>query len=363
LLARLGTGTAGDEPEPLPHNRWLSPGVWRVRTTEGHLAVLKYVRSDRSRGETPWEAHWTAKDQEPHRWNYWAREPLAYQHRLSDAYAEAGVQVPACLASSIDDGEALLLLEWVDGAPGETWEVGSYGPPAEALGRAQAPFLNGRAVPAFPWLSEGFLRDYSTEKPVEWGLLDDAETWQHPVVRQTFPPGLREGAVFVHANRERLYRVSEALPRTLCHLDFWPENLFLRPGGEVVLIDWGFAGLGSIGEDVGNLVPDACFDHFAEADDLPLLEQVVFDAYLRGLRSAGWNEDPRLVQLGMWSSSVKYDWMAPFTLAQAGQDRQYRYGGDGTIDGVFKFRERSRVLLFISGWARQALELAEQMGL
>jgi hypothetical protein len=337
--------------------------VWRVRTSEGDPAVLKYARSDRSRGETPWEAHWTARDQDPRRWNYWAREPLAYQHHLADAYAEAGIRVPACLASSIDEREALLLLEWVDGAPGEAWKIGSYGRPVEALGRAQAPFLADRAVPAVPWLSEGSLRDYSSEKPVEWGLLDDSEAWQHPVVRQTFPPGLREGAVFVHANRERLYTISEALPRTLCHLDFWPKNLFLRAGGDVVLIDWGSAGLGSIGEDMGNLVPDSCFDHFVRADDLPHLEQVVFDGYLRGLRSAGWNDDPRLVQLGMWSSSVKYDWFVPFTLAQAGEERQYRYGGGGTIDAAFKFRERSRALLFTAGWARQALELAEELGL
>ena len=127
----------------------------------------------------------------------------------------------------------------------------------------------------------------------------------------------------------------------MCHLDFWPKNLFRRDG-HVVLIDWGFVRMGSVGKDIGNLVPDACFDHFVTAEELPRLEQVVFDSYLRGLRSAGWNEDPRLVQLGMWSSAVKYDWLAPFTLAQVRLDRQYRYGGGSEIDAVFKFRERSR---------------------
>jgi hypothetical protein len=337
--------------------------VWRVRTSGGKLAVLKYVRSDRSGGETPWDAHWTAQDQDPHRWNYWAREPLAYQHHLTDVYAEAGIHAPACLGLQVDEQEAILLLEWVDGQPGESWLVESYGPAAEALGRAQAPFLKGRPVPSFPWFSAGLLRQYSSEKPVEWVLLDDDEAWQHPIAREVFPPGLREGAVFVHANRERLYRISESLPRTLCHLDVWPKNLFSRPDGEIVLIDWGFVGLGSVGEDAGNLVLDASFDHFVVAEDLPSLEQVVFDGYLRGLRSAGWNEDPRLVQLGMWASSVKYDWLAPLTLAQLRQDRQERYGGGDEMDAVFKFRERSRALLFTAGWARHALELAAQLGL
>ena len=363
MLDRLGVDLGQDEPEELPHNRRLTPGVWQVRTTDGQRAVLKYLRADRDVGDTAWDAHWTARAQDPQRWNYWAREPLAYQHYLTDGYAAAGIRAPKCLGAEVDDREALLLLEWVDGRPGESWPVGFYGPVAEALGRAQAPFLIGEPIPPYAWLSRRFLRQYSSEKPVAWELLDDDEVWQHPVIREVFPPALRAGVRFVHANRERLYQISESLPRTLCHLDVWPKNLFRESAGEIVLIDWAFVGLGSVGEDVGNLVPDACFDHFVAAEDLPQLEQVIFDGYLRGLRSAGWNDDPRLLQLGMWSSSVKYDWLAALTLAQVGQERQYRYGGDGEIDPRFKFRERSQALLFIAGWARQAIELAERLGL
>jgi hypothetical protein len=363
MLDCVGVDAGRVTAEELAHNRWLSPGVWRVRTGAGRLAVLKYTRSERSRGSTPWEAHWTARDHEPQRWTYWCREPLAYQHDLAGAYAGSGIAAPACLGVHVDSGEAVLLLEWVPGDPGETWAAASYGPAAEALGRAQAPFLTGRPLPSVSWLSNGFLREYSSEKPVQWELLDDDDAWAHPVVRQTFPAGLREGVLFVHAHRERLYQISESLPRTLCHLDVWPKNLFLRPGGQVTAIDWSFAGAGAVGEDAGNLVPDAAFDHFIAASGLPGLEQSVFDGYLRGLRAVGWAEDPRLVQLGMWSSAVKYDWLAALTLAQVREDRQYRYGGAGEIDPVFKFRERSRVLLFNAGWARQAVELADRLGL
>jgi thiamine kinase-like enzyme len=182
------------------------------------------------------------------------------------------------------------------------------------------------------------------------------------VVREHFPPGLRAAVQFVHASRERLYQLSEALPRTLCHLDFWPKNLVRRPDGQVALIDWAFAGLGAIGEDAGNIVPDAVFDHFVPAADMPALDQAVYEGYLAGLRAAGWRDDPRLVRLGMWSSAVKYDWLAARTLAQVSQERQYRYGGEGEVDAHFKFRERSRALLFNAGWARQALDLADELG-
>ena len=64
----------------------------------------------------------------------------------------------------------------------------------------------------------------------------------------------------------------------------------------------------------------------------------------------------------MWSSAVKYDWLTPFTLAQVGDARQFRYGGEGEIDATFTFRERSRALLCNARWAAQALQSADQLG-
>ena len=127
-----------------------------------------------------------------------------------------------------------------------------------------------------------------------------------PWCARPFPPGCVRACC--SSTRTGSGYTSESLPRTLCHLDFWPKNLFRRPGDEIVVIDWSFAGDGTIGEDAGNLVPDAVFDHFVAAGEMPRLEQIVFHGYLRGLRAVGWDDDPRLVQLGMWSSAVKYDW-------------------------------------------------------
>ena len=362
-LRRVGVTAVAAEAEELPHNHRLTAGVWRVRSRDGRRMVLKYLCADREPGERVWDRHWTSGNRDPERWNYWAREPLAYQHHLTDVYSAAGIRAPACLGCLVDDREALLLLDWVDGEPGENWPIGAYGIAAEALGRAQAPLLDCRRNNEESWLSRGFLRQYSSEKPVDWDLLDDEDAWQHPIVRDLFPPGLREDLVFVHANRERLYCINESLPQTLCHLDVWPKNLFRGTTGGLVLIDWGFVGRGALGEDAGNLVPDACFDHFVAAEHLPDLDQVVFDGYLRGSRAAGWNDDPQLIRLGMWSSSVKYDWLGPFMLSLMRQERQYRYGGGGEIDGAFMFRERSRALQFNAGWARSALGLADDLGL
>ncbi len=68
LLARLGVDAAGAEFTELAHNRWLTPGVWRVRNDAGLDAVLKYNTAGRNRGKTSWDSHWTGGDQTPPRW-------------------------------------------------------------------------------------------------------------------------------------------------------------------------------------------------------------------------------------------------------------------------------------------------------
>jgi hypothetical protein len=51
LLKRLGVDPAGADADgdELQHNRWLSPGVWRIRTRNGQRAVLKYAQVGRPR--------------------------------------------------------------------------------------------------------------------------------------------------------------------------------------------------------------------------------------------------------------------------------------------------------------------------
>ena len=276
LLDRLGVQARVD-PEPLAHNGWLTPGIWKVHTPKG-AAVLKHLSAHRPSGKTAWEVHWSAGDHDPHRWNYWVREALVYRDRLIDAYAGSGLFAPEPLAVEVSDEDAVLLLSWEAGRPAELWEAAGYAPAARALGRAQGPYLVDRALPDREWLTRGFLRDYSTEKPVEWWALEDDDAWAHPLAREAFPPGLRDRLRFVHNNRERLYQVNEALPRTLCHLDFWTKNLIASPSGDTVVLDWAFLGLGALGEDIGNLIPDSVFDMFLPAQSLQLLETVVFEA-------------------------------------------------------------------------------------
>ena len=85
-------------------------------------------------------------------------------------------------------------------------------------------------------------------------------------------------------------------------MDAYRPNLFIRRDvhgmDPKVAIDWVFAGIGGIGEEIANLLAASLiwFEHdAAEARDL---DMVIFTGYLDGLREACWQGDLRVARLG-----------------------------------------------------------------
>jgi hypothetical protein len=295
---------------------------------------------------------WASSD-EPRHWNYWRREALVYTTELP---ARLGLGAPRLLgAETTAEGDIELRLEHVGGRHGGTLTIDDLEAAAEALGRAQ-----GRPDPPVdPWLSRGYQRGYAGSRPTYWELLDDDAAWAQPLIREHFPPGLRAGLVALHAGREWLLNVLEELPRGVCHLDVWPNNIFRRPDGEVVLIDWSFVGDGALGEDISNLILDSVNDLHFPGDALAEIEQRAARAYLSGLRESGWQGDERLVRLGICAAAVKYDWLVTLCLQQAGDASHSAYGV--SADAAELYRTRGQALARCARWAAEAEQLARYM--
>lgn len=358
-LVRLGIGTADWTVSEPRHNRWLTPGIWILARGDQRI-VIKRLSRHRKPGPTALTQHWSRDVETPTRWNYWAREALAYETGLTQSYAATGLRGPQCLGSDVGRDDAVIAIEFIDGTAAEHWSISVYADAARALGAAQGRHADERSLEEPEWLSRDFLRTYSTEKPVPWELLDADEAWARPLVAENFPPPLRAAAVALHANRDRLYELVNSLPRALCHLDFWTKNLIQAVDGNFVLLDWGFIGVGALGEDIGNLVPDAAFDHFIEPERLPELRQAVFTGYLEGLRSAGWKGAPDLVDIAMAASAVKYDWLTVEMLMNASDDEHRTYGGGGSIDSATLYQRRGVALLDNAMQALRALDMADR---
>jgi hypothetical protein len=302
-------GTAPTATTRLTHSR-VTRGVWRVNAGERTSAVVKVLVPP-----PPGDAYAS----EPASMRYWLREALLYGAGTPEPYVEAGVRGPALLARfDRRDGDVALWLEDVRGAPAADWGMAGFARAAIRLGRAQGAYLASAPLPDDEWLSRGFLRQYlAARNPADDELLASDEAWSRPVIARHFSATLRDGLRRLRADRESLLGWLEAAPCTFAHLDVWPDNMF-EPPGELVLIDWGFAGMGSVGEDIGNLVPDSIFDLRHPPSMLPDLDRTLFEGYLAGLRDAGWAGDERLVRLAMCASACKYDWIAGAALSRAG---------------------------------------------
>ncbi|MFG1828059.1 hypothetical protein ACGFIJ_36815 [Microbispora bryophytorum] len=331
------------------HNRLngVTGGIWR----DGNVVhkVLTHRRDDAP-------GHW-ASSADPAHWNYWRREALAYETGLP---RQLGLGAPTVLdIREVGDEEIELLLEDVQGHHSSQLSVQDLVETARALGRSQG----RKDLPEYPWLSRGFLRDYSTSRPADWRLLEEDRAWSQQLIKDHFPPELREGLHRLHLNRERLLSLMQILPRTVCHLDAWPNNIIRRPTGEVVLLDWAFVGDGALGEDIGNLIPDSVFDLLVPHQLLGDLDRQATRAYLEGLNEAGWTGDERLVRLGICASAVKYDWLTARSLETASADQHTDYGGDTTVNPDARYAARAAGLSLCARWAREADHLAHDLGI
>lgn len=347
MAAVLGDDGAALRAQELTHNagNQATGGIWRVFGPAGR-AVVK-VASAGGGGH----AAWATSEREDH-WNYWRREPLAYQTGFAHAvYADAGLGAPRLLAAVAPrPGTVALWLEDVAGLPGGRWPVARLADVAERLGRAQAGWA-GRD-PAHTWLSRRWLRQYVASKPIS-----EPVAWDHPLVSAVWTAELRAGLRRLWQRRAVLLDLAEALPQTTCHLDVWPMNLIARgagPGAEIVLLDWAFVGAGAVGEDVGNLIADSVADGLIDPGLLPEIDQAVTAAYLAGLRAGRWRgRDAQVRHAVAVTGAAKYCWLAPLMIQRlAGGDGQGFYDRRGTEEVL---RGRAGMLRLVADWGRTAL--------
>lgn len=248
-------------------------GVWLVRVGDD-AAVLKLVHLD-SGGHERWPA--AAEAGHPY---YWRREVCAYESGLLDRLP-GGVRAPRCRGRfERADGSVAL---WLELLSEPVRSIEGYGLAARNLGRMQGTLA--AAPPDERWLSRRWLRAYLDLRLDMTGPRSEEQ--------------------------EAALRALEAGPQTLCHLDFYPENLF-GDGDETILVDWAYCGIAALGEDPGNFVPDALLDGFVPAEHADELERVVWDSYRSGLADAGWAGDEGAVRFAFCATPwLKYPWVPP----------------------------------------------------
>jgi hypothetical protein len=106
--------------------------------------------------------------------------------------------------------------------------------------------------------------------------------------------------------RHESYALLRRLPQTFSHMDVFRRNIFdpypSASPDTFTLIEWSFAGIAAIGEELAALVGASVIFLDVPAADIRQLEDVTLDAYIEGLRDAGWKGDPELARAGYRAS-------------------------------------------------------------
>jgi hypothetical protein len=241
-------------------------------------------------------------------WDYWKREWHVYRSSWQQQLAGPLV-APRCLATGdllaeADEELAWIAMEDLAALDYRPWPHDHFRVVARQLGRFNGDYLAGQPLPSDPWLSQDWLRGWTEEAGP---LLETLPTIRdHPVAGRIFTHDLIDDIIRLWDQRAKLYEALDQLPRTLCHNDIFPRNLFL--GGadhpdRSIAIDWAFCGPGPVGQELTTLV--GASQAFLESrperwDDL---ERDCLDGYAEGLRQAGWRGSDEIL-LGYLLSSV-----------------------------------------------------------
>lgn len=222
----------------------------------------------------------------------WRREMWLYQSDLYETLP-ATLRVPSCFhVFERSESEIWMWLEKVGGKSGKEMSTTDYGLAARHLGHFQGRFLVDRELPQDSRLST---RRWVAKTLADWST--EAFVWLEQIREESssaFPKDLVEDTLRLWTDRDRFLDVVDGLPRTLCHRDFNPANLFVdQEAGLTYAIDWDCAGIGALGEDIADLVGEALVFEDFDPTQIEELKEIVLSEYLSGLREAGWEWEYR----------------------------------------------------------------------
>ena len=235
---------------------------------------------------------------------YWKREALAYQSGLLEDLP-GKIRAPRCYEVIEQAAQEvwLWLEEIVDDRKGK-WSLDQYGTVARHVGEFNGIFIENTSAFSHPWMTKCHLRSWvGTDAPIL-----PPEILAHPLVAHYLPNSIYGWMQRVWLEHNAWLDLIERQPQTLSHLDVFRRNAFARLNLQndllTVLIDWAFVGSAALGEEIVPLVAGSV--NFLEFDSaqIQVLDQIVFDSYLEGLRFAGWQGDPRLVRFAYAAGSV-----------------------------------------------------------
>lgn len=243
-------------------------------------------------GRRPWAVYLKVPNSTASARSPWHRETFQREVRLHETRileeARPAMAAPRCLGIDYPEGDQpWLWLEAVDGVPSLAWPLERFPVAARHLGRMQGALLGGKGLPDLDWLHTGqWLRPREEEGAAGVPSLMEAFA-AHPLTAPLWRSAFGERLRLVYESRGRFVDAMERLPNSLCHGDFSYTNIFSpreKPDAFTIAIDWQYAGLGPLGQDISGLIADcSVMPVRRKAAEPEVFTAMMLDAWLDGL--------------------------------------------------------------------------------
>ena len=232
---------------------------------------------------------------DPKGYRYWEREIQAYQSGLLDSLPGHFGAPKLYQICGKPEGSTWIFMEDIQDEFIRPWTLEQYNNAAHLLGQFNGAYLAGRSLPQKPWLCTQWLLKYLEHATPMIEFIQHNPA--HPLIKSLLPGISLPLTVSFWDLYPKLIKIINSLPQTFCHQDAFTRNLFFRKG-QLVAIDWGYAGIAPVGAELAPLVGTASDFSGFPSEQLDELDQACFNRYLEGIKEAGGNPDPQQVRLG-----------------------------------------------------------------
>jgi hypothetical protein len=234
---------------------------------------------------------------------HWKREYWVMESGILDT-VPGPLASPNCYGVEIQPDGAWIWLEHIQDQSPRRWGLDEFVFAADQLGRTTGAWLSSGMKLDYPWLSRGIAQTWSE------GFGPNEERWANEYIRKSWSNSMKKRLMAVWAERTRIFAAMERLPQTFAHFDSQRRNLMIRSRtdgkDELVAVDWAWCGIGPVGADVAILIGNSMILLDADPKVGAQLDEAVFQSYIAGLRTTGWNGNTDEVRLAYTAANTLF---------------------------------------------------------
>jgi len=240
---------------------------------------------------------------DPADWNYWKREGLVYRSGILDGWRGGLAPVKCHAVLESPTGLVWMWLEECREPNISHWSVARHVLAARHLGEFNGAHVGYvAALGDDAWICRRFVRQWMhiLGRSGLAQVAHAADFWNHPYARLAFAADARRRLLGLIVDADVLCDRLERQAQTLSHQDAHQSNLFVAQDDhgreQTRVIDWSFLGIAAVGEDLGTQIGGNLFRLLLDPAQADTYYAAAFEAYLEGLRAAGWDGDAQRVR-------------------------------------------------------------------